>query len=507
MTTRSETVRSQTWVRVVLLAGMLVAVSGTTARGQCQTQKLTASDGSRQWSFAWSIATDGGWAVFGDPDRQSNGAIYLFNHDGQRWIEQSVHTASDGMSGDRLGTSVAVSGNTLVAGATGRPIHGGGGALVFAWDGFDWLENGWIRAPGYIHSSSQFGHDVRTDGTVILVGSPQEGENSEQGFGAVHAFVWDGQSWVHSQRMTPSDRPGGARFGWSLALDRSRLAVGAPSHPDSNSARGAVYVFEGSGGAWVEQTVLVPSEVTLNANFGAAIAIAGDRIVVGAPYDSTFSNDQSGSAFVFEGGGSQWTEVQRIAPPQPENGGLFGSAVAISGETLVIGAQGTAAAYTFTKSGTEWVLADTLIPSDGAAEFGLSAAISGNRSLVGSKDGAGLGAAYEFALSDCPPFSLAEPTPGRAGRINRWVVDGIPAGNRVYFIYGIRSGQTFIPGCGSLTAPIAHAIVFGSGRAHDSGRITLSQFVPGSARGRTILFQVVDPASCRMSNVIEFLFE
>lgn len=510
MTTRSEANRRGVGVRALLLALTLAASTATTAWGQCQTQKLLASDGQPNRLFARSIAVDGEWAAFGDPARDSSrGSIYMFRVDGGRWIEQAILDPPDSRHGDGLGESVALSATLLVAGAPGRNTGvSGGAALPLEWDGIAWVPQGWLAPNRYTHVDSRFGKSVETNGTTILVGAPAEGLNSEQGSGRVHSFLRTGESWVHEQLLNPSDRPSRADFGTSLAMEGDTLVVGAPGHPgNGNDPSGAAYVFTRIGGAWVEQQILTPSQVEGAAEFGHAVAIGGGRIVIGARRDSQYFNGQSGSAFAFEYSGSQWTEVQRIAPPQPENGGLFGSAVSISGETLVIGAEDTPAAYSFTRSGGEWILADTMIPSDGAAGFGGSAAISGGRALLGSYDGAGLRAAYEFAVGVCPPFALGEPAPGRAGTINRWIVDGVPVSDRAYFIYGFRSGQTSIPGCGGLTASIAHAVVFGSGRAGDSGRVTLSQFVPESARGRIFLFQVVDPSSCRVSNVIEYRFE
>lgn len=159
---------------------------------------------------------------------------------------------------------------------------------------------------------------------------------------------------------------------------------------------------------WAKEAVLVGSDTAAGDGFGKAVTVSGDTAIVGA--DAAFGGaSSSGAAYVFVGGGAAWTQQQKLAPLDPASGDGFGAAVAISGDTAVVGAfkknTSTGAAYVFVRSGAAWTQQQKLVASDGVANdfFGVAVSISGNTIVIGArgKDAKGptrvdAGGAYVF---------------------------------------------------------------------------------------------------------------
>jgi len=157
--------------------------------------------------------------------------------------------------------------------------------------------------------------------------------------------------------------------------------------------------------------------------FGSSVAISGDTIVVGASADGTAAGTNAGSAYVFTRTGSTWSQQDHLFADDAASDDFFGSSVAISGDTIVVGASsdstaaGTHAgsAYVFTRAGTTWSQQDHLFANDAAAYdyFGYPVAISGDTIVVGAgRDdtaaGADAGSAYVFTQNFLE-FFVGEP--------------------------------------------------------------------------------------------------
>ena len=139
----------------------------------------------------------------------------------------------------------------------------------------------------------------------------------------------------------------------------------------------------------LEQAKLTASDGAANDHFGVSVAIAGDTIVVGA-YGDDDSGSDSGSAYVFTRTGTTWTEQTKLTASDGAAGDQFGTSVAITGDTIVVGADlddtASGSAYVFTRTGTAWMEQAKLTASDGAAvdSFGISVAIVGDTIVVGA---------------------------------------------------------------------------------------------------------------------------
>lgn len=180
-------------------------------------------------------------------------------------------------------------------------------------------------------------------------------------------------------------------FGGAVAISGDRAIVGAvESYPlVGGSHLGAAYIFVRSGATWDQEAKLVPSDGVPFAYFGFQVAIDGNTAVVGAPS----GGDQSGEAYVFVRNASgEWREEARLFAPVPTAYDKFGRSVAISGDDVIVGTYQTGvgrtqgAAYAFSRSNGAWSAPVPLVPNDSAAGdiFGFAVAISGGTAIVGA---------------------------------------------------------------------------------------------------------------------------
>lgn len=241
------------------------------------------------------------------------------------------------------------------------------------------------------------GQTVAIEGDRIFVGVPyrQVGNNIEQG--AVDIFSeprggWHNMTQTHS--LTLSGGVPYQTFGASIALSGGTLVVGAPNASGGcGSNPGAAYVFTQRDGTEKLVATLTPSDNYACNPFGWSVAISGDTIVVGAPV-----SEMDGEAYVYVKPASGWrsmTETAKLAASDSNKGpGWFGSAVSVDGDTIAVGAYlqaFTGEAYVFVKPSGGWInMTETakLTPSDGQAgdQFGYAVSVRSNTLLVGSPD-------------------------------------------------------------------------------------------------------------------------
>jgi FG-GAP repeat len=349
---------------------MLIAASSVLAMGGAAPRpafnhetELAAWDGNLGNHFGWAVALSGNTLVAGAAADSPGGlewagAAYVFVHDGTAWVQEQKLTAFDGAAGDFYGLSVAVSGDTLVVGS--------------------------ITA----HTP-----DTRYPG-------------------AAYVYTRTGGAWTLQQKLFPSDGLSGDQFGWSAALEGDTLVVGAYTADTIRGVdSGSAYVFTRAGSTWTEQQKLLASDGVGGDHLGGAAALSGDTVVAGAQNALGQNGYQTGAAYVFARAGVAWTQQQKLSPQDGRPDDFFGQAVALAGDTVLVGAlahdppagQDAGGAYVFLRSGGTWSLQQKLLASDGApvALFGRSVALSGPTAVVGADNaataaGASAGAAYAF---------------------------------------------------------------------------------------------------------------
>jgi len=307
------------------------------------------------------------------------------------------------------GSAVAISGDTIVT-----------GPFVFRLNGLVWALEAKLAAgaPGGIPdpfddpSTSTFANAVAISGDTIAIGAQNDDEAAESA-GAVHVFQRTGSTWVWQQKLLPM-RPDGTHdgiasehFGWQLAFSGDTLVVGAQSDDDQGASSGSVYVFRRGSAEFVPEAKLVatlPTGVPDGGqyfHFGTSVSLSENTLVVGSA-GSFLGSVTNAAAYVFERSGSVWSARAKLLPTLPSgvsdatNGSLFGAAVAVAGDIIVVGDPesnaSTGCAYVFERAGASWSARAKLqappfpIGAGRVASFGSAAAIStqGDLILIGS---------------------------------------------------------------------------------------------------------------------------
>jgi len=260
-------------------------------------QQLTASDGVFGDGFGHSVAFSGSTVfVSAIGDNFGHGAVYVFKRQGGSWVEEQKLTASDGASGDGFGQSVGISGSTLVAGSPGDDIFKGS-IYLFKRQGGNWIEEQKLTASDGAPVDF-FGFSAAISGSTIVVGSIGEDLGSHFDQGSVYVFNRQGGSWVEEQKLTASDAGPGDFFGWSVAVSDSTIVVGVPFETISGSnTPGSAYVFNRQGADWVVTQKLTPSNGEADDFFSFSVAVSGSTVVVGA---ENSGNIGQGSVYIFK---------------------------------------------------------------------------------------------------------------------------------------------------------------------------------------------------------------
>jgi FG-GAP repeat len=328
-------------------------------------KKLQASDAANFDFFGSSVALSGNTIVVGAANEQHNadgvagdernvGAAYVFlrNNGGtNNWGQAKKLIASDDETFDNFGGSVAVDGDFIIVGASGKKI----GTNFFQGSAYIFLRNqGGTNRWGEIKQLFQsdqgagdnFGRSVAIDNTTVVVGA--------SGKSAAYIFEKDSSStdaWGEVKKLS-----GVGGFGNSVALEANTLAVGAASESPS----GTVSLFERNQdgtNAWGLVKKVSSSQPTGQDSFGNEVSLKGDTLVVGAPFadvdldgngvidclDFTDTECRAGAAFIFQrtiGGSNAWGELRRFSSSDVGLGDFFGTGVAAGNDFVAVGLRG-----------------------------------------------------------------------------------------------------------------------------------------------------------------------
>lgn len=340
------------------------------AEGDTLTEQryLKASNADRNDLFGYALAIDGdrlavgayleasyAGGVDGDPQDNSaegSGAVYLFVRHGDNWVQQAYIKGLANGGGQQFGRALALSGDTLAVGAP-FDSHGGSGidpapaartapdsgaVHVFRFRDGVWGREAYIKA-GDTEDGALFGYSVALREDVLAVGAYLEDAALEEpggalaDSGAVHVFQRRDGAWHPADHLFPSQPQRGAGFGYSLALSADTLAVGA--HLEAGS--GAVHLFGRDGERWTPAAILRAPAAGSNDLFGSALALDGETLAVGA-HLADGAHENGGAVYIYRRRDGAWSEPARVEPAAGGAEHRFGRSVALANDTLVAGA-------------------------------------------------------------------------------------------------------------------------------------------------------------------------
>ncbi len=320
-----------------------------------ETAELIRSDRDKenpgQASFGFSVAITGPpgrgdptYAIVGSPSSghqggvaADGGAAYIFKSTAQKWKQEAKLLAEDPASGDVFGWAVDIDDTTAVVGVPKDDDAGpnSGSAYVFIKDGNTWKQQAKIVAKDTARSDS-FGEVVAIERDTIVVGAPGHTHNNVRFSGAVYVFGRQGEKWVEAAKITAEDLAKSDRFGVSVGLHEDTIIVGSTLN-DAGRGKdaGAAYIFVREGNAWKQQAKLTGEDSREGDHFGAGVATTGEIAIIGAPLHEE-EGLGSGAAYAFLNTDGVWKETEKIVPDNPVKGLVFGSAVAISRDTVIV---------------------------------------------------------------------------------------------------------------------------------------------------------------------------
>jgi hypothetical protein len=443
---------------ILLAAATCLLAAGAASRSEsiatpryCGQAKVLASDLEPEDDFGESVAIDGTLLVVGcahwGPDE---GVVYVYRLTADRWSLEAKLVGTDTKPGHEFGRSVAVSGETIVVGVQqAEPVGAqSGAAYVFEKRLGVWTQVARLTASD-AHPGDQFGHAVAIEGDTIVAGALAK-DDFEAGIdngGAVLVFVRPPSGWTDATEtatLTVTDSADHHYVGESVAIDGSTIVAGSradiPGDPKGVDA-GAVYIFERSAGAWrsgTETAKLMDPSPAPGELFGFAVAVDGDTVLVGAPRESR-RGEFVGAAYVYRRSATSWlleATLERSGLPVSDE---FGSAVALRGGTAVVSSydvDSAGALHVFERHGAQWIQQQTLRACRARLNDRLSSrivAFDGHRIAGGARldDEAGENAGAVHVFSDEPDTEPPEiEVPGNGGIV---VETDDPAGAKVEF--------------------------------------------------------------------------
>ena len=283
--------------------------------------------------FGYAVSIDGDRAaisaIFDTGNAPNSGTVYLYDWDGNNWIESQI-SATDGGGYDQFGYSVDLSGNRLLVGSISDEDNGpsSGSAYFYDWNGNTWSETKITPSDGA--SNDYFGSSVNLHEDRALIGA-----TGASTIGAVYLYEWNGIDW-NEVKIEPVNQNAGD-FGHAVSLNNDRFVVGAPFGYDNGTYFGSAYIYDWDGFSWVE-TKLNSTNISSSNQYGYAVSLLGNKIVVGNPDDTLDNENYFGSVFIYDWDGNTWSET-KLTANNPGNGDFFGSTIQITQDSLVVGAR------------------------------------------------------------------------------------------------------------------------------------------------------------------------
>ena len=344
-------------------------------------QELARSQAaSHQW-FGHAVDLDGELAVVGAPGGPSaiapEGAAYVYaRQPGGGWSELARLSAGVAGVDDDYGQCVAVEGDHVYVGAPGALVGGLAAGAVYVYE--RQADNSFALVAELVAfdaaAGDRFGHSLDVSSQNLVIGVPGDDDVAAEA-GSVYWFPADGpNAWVLKGKLYASNAAESDEYGTSLALEGTRLLVGAElADQVLQFDAGAAYALERTPtGFWSERDILAsPQAVTLG-RFGSGVALEGDRALIGAPLEFADGIGASGRAYLYEWDSSDSLQLRDefVSPDPPSSNGL-GRQVALEGGWVVAGSFADSSAEI--QAGVVelyWSYANTGLPGPSFAGFG-----------------------------------------------------------------------------------------------------------------------------------------
>ena len=336
-----------------------------------------------------------------DNSMSNTGAVYIFVREDGQWSQQAYLKSSnpyiypDGYGNDYFGQTLALSGDTLVAGSPNKvglspddpSSQSGifvGSAYVFEREGGVWEQTAYLKAE-VPRQFDSFGYSLAISEETIVVGVPYEDSTAtgingppgpppapltvdESDSGAAFVFEKIDGVWERTTYIKASNTGDGDYFGRSVDISGDTIVIGAPREDGDStgvngdqfnnglSNSGAAYVFVRSEDGWAQEAYIKASNADIADNFGSAAITSDNSLFIGASNKRALVGGEeipaAGAGYRFVRTDAVWQEEAFYQSPQPTEGEKFSTSAALNKRALAIGAygadSGAGAAYAYT---------------------------------------------------------------------------------------------------------------------------------------------------------------
>lgn len=348
---------------------------------------------SGRLGIALSVETDGSLLAGADLDQvgpNGQGAVQRFAVDGAGFAAPERIDRGDGAYLERFGSAVAMDGEWAAAGSFLERTEAGaeaGAVYVYRLVGDSWQRFQRLLSPDAA-TEQRYGVSIAIDGQRMLVGAYWDATTGVVDAGAAYVYGFDGTQWVLEQALRAPEPEMQGHFGFSVALDGSRLLVGAPLTDLGGFDEGAGFVYLHQNGLWQLESILLLPGLELGAEYATRVALRDGLALLAAPLASTDGLPGAGAVAAFRLGAA-WSFDERLVAPQPAEGAGYGSSVALGEDLIAIGSATDSSAADLAGAvhlrsqqfGNDLLLAADAQPGD---RLGSSLVVSGDVLLAGA---------------------------------------------------------------------------------------------------------------------------
>ena len=366
--------------------------------------------------FGQSVSISGTNALISAPGATVNGhgsagAAYFYSLSSGSWSLVSTVTDPNASNGDYFSYQVAISGTNAVIGAASHTVSGNtyhGAAYFYSFDSGTWTLIQTVNDPG-IGTDDQFGQSVSISGTNAVVGAGGAVVNGADYAGKAYFYSMRSGSWSLVSTVADPGATSGDFFAYSLSVSGTNAVIGAVGTAFN---QGAAYFYSLDSGTWTLTTTLSDPGAASPDQFAYAVSISGTNAVIGAWQHTVSGHTYQGAAYFYSLDSGAWTLTHTVDDPETGSDEQFGTAVAISDTTAIVGNWGATVSGS-TDSGSAWkfslgdptvavtAVADhasatvlvgdsytvTASSNDSAANFGFAITSGGSNCSVGARTG------------------------------------------------------------------------------------------------------------------------
>ena len=366
-----------------------------TAKAQYEVQKIFPENTDDFDVFGEDVDIAGDFLICGargdDDAGDKEGAAYIYHNNDGVWEQHSKLFAEQSQMWDFFGDGVCISEDyaVLISCYNVAGVFTGKIAIFhYNSDTDTWEQQFFIEKPEGLPDDAMFGKSCDIDGDNLIIGMrPFDSETGVNG--SAYIYNYNGTTWTLTAEITPEDAVSSDIVGQYVSISGDYAIVSAHCADSPSPNIGYACIFKNIEGTWTELTKIIGQQE--GSYFSEGLAMNENYAIIGACEDVEGNIDQ-GAVYVYENNSDTWTQTQKLIAPDGEQGARFGSDIAFNDNYLIIGANytsvsgGYSAAYIYENIDGTWIFVEKLQPDDAQAgdRFGDAVALSGNTFIVGA---------------------------------------------------------------------------------------------------------------------------